>query len=278
MNEFMIDDSTNMLTKYTPFMAEGAVEQLFIPCFLRGKNVDSIAPYCFKDTEIKSLTVGNGVKRLEQNAFADSACYDVKLPCGMEISRACFAGSKLHEIMLPNDLTVLKTDTFLRCRNLESIDGTSCIKTISSRAFAYCEKIKKLQFTNLKSIGDSVFMGCSGLQSLTLGNGIQHLGKFLFYSCESLNDVTLIGSFSELEFETFLGARGIKRLTISTTADSLNIPPHCFDETSLEEITFLGDFEPIINVKSCLPKNILIKAAAGSPAMDLAHYFPVEAF
>lgn len=278
MNEFLIDESTHTLTKYDPSIKKGNADRLLIPHILRGKQVDSIAAGCFKDVDVKSLTIGDGIKKLESGAFESSHCYNVKLPNGIDIDKSCFMDSGLHEITLPNDLYCIKSDTFMRCKSLKKIDGGVSVRNIGNRAFAYCKKIKKIQFDHIKTVGDSAFIGCKGLHILTLGNEIQHLGKFIFYSCDNLKDVTLIGSFSELEFETFLGARGIKRLTLSTSAASLYIPPHCFDETSLEEITFLGDFEPIINEKSCLPKNILIKTAAGSPAMELSHYFPVEAF
>lgn len=278
MNEFLIDESTHTLTKYDPSIKKGNADRLLIPHILRGEQVDSIAAGCFKDVDVKSLTIGDGIKKLGSGAFESSRCYNVILPNGTDIDKSCFIDSGLREITLPNDLYCIKSDTFMRCKSLKKINGGVSVRNIGNRAFAYCKKIKKIQFDHIKTVGDSAFIGCKGLHTLTLGNEIQHLGKFIFYSCDNLKDVTLIGSFSELEFETFLGARGIKRLTLSTSAASLFIPPHCFDETSLEEITFLGDFEPIINEKSCLPKNILIKTAAGSPAMELSHYFPVEAF
>lgn len=278
MNEFLIDESTHALTKYDPSIKKGNADRLLIPHILRGKQVDSIAAGCFKDVDVKSLTIGDGIKKLESGAFESSHCYNVILPNGTDIDKSCFIDSGLREITLPNDLYCIKSDTFMRCKSLKKINGGVSVRNIGNRAFAYCKKIKKIQFDHIKSVGDSAFIGCKGLHTLTLGNEVQHLGKFIFYSCDNLKDVTLVGSFNELEFETFLGARGIKRLTLSTRAASLYIPPHCFDETSLEEITFLGDFEPVINEKSCLPKNILIKTAAGSPAMELSHYFPVEAF
>lgn len=86
----------------------------------------------------------------------------------------------------------------------------------------------------------------------------------------------MTGSFDKLNADTFLEAKGIKYLTLSTRADSLYIPPHCFDGTSLEEITFLGDFKPIIKERSFFPNNILIKAALGSPAVELGYYFPLQ--
>ena len=278
MNEFLIDETTHTMNKYNPSIKNGNTDRLLISHVFRGNQVDSIASGCFTDVQVKNLTIGDGIKKLEAGAFENSRCYDVKLPNGADIDKACFMDSRLHEITLPNDLCCIKADTFMRCKSLKKIDGGASVRNIGNRAFAYCKKLTNLQFDNIKSVGDSSFIGCKGLHTLTLGNEIQRLGKFIFYSCANLKDVTLIGSFNELEFETFLGAKGIKRLTLSTSADSLYIPPHCFDETSLEEITFLGDFEPIVNEKSCLPKNILVKAATDSPAMELSHYFPVEAF
>lgn len=277
MDDFMIDETTNTLTKYDPCITQGHVEYLLIPHFFRGKQIDSIAPYCFEGVQVESLTVGDGVQELKMRAFENSHCYNVNLPDGLEIKEHCFMNSRLREITLPNDITSIKPDTFVRCMNLVSIHGgSSSVKDIGDNAFAFCKKLSKLQFYNLRFIGDSVFIGCSGLNKIELGNNIQHLGKYLFYGCDNLTDITLTGSFDRLEAATFLDAKGLKHLTLSTSADSLYIPPHCFDDTSLEEITFLGDFEPIVKERSCFPKNILIRTASGSRAMNLGYYFPIK--
>ena len=41
----------------------------------------------------------------------------------------------------------------------------------------------------MTSIGDSAFSGCSGLTSITIGDGVTSIGYDAFYGCTDVNDV-----------------------------------------------------------------------------------------
>lgn len=277
MNDFIIDETTNTLMKYDFPFTNAHLGYLLVPHFYYGKHIDSIAPYCFDQVQIETLVVGDGIKELQFRAFERSHCYNVELPNSIKLNEYCFFDSRLQEITLPSDLTAIETSTFSRCMKLKFVKGYAAVKTIGDQAFSHCKQLRKLHFENLTSVDDAAFFGCTGLQEITLGNNLEHLGSHIFYGCDDLQDVTLKGSFDKLEADTFLEARGIKRLTLSTSADSLYIPPHCFDATDLEEITFLGDFKPIIKERSCLPDNVLIRTPFCSPAMELGYYYPLKA-
>lgn len=277
MNDFIIDETTNALVKYDFPFTNAHLGYLLVPHCYYGKHIDSIAPYCFGQVQIETLVIGEGIKELQFRAFEGSHCYNVELPKGIKMNEYCFFNSRLQEITLPSDLTTIKASTFSRCKKLRSIKDYAAIETIGYQAFAFCHQLKELHFESLTSVDDAAFFGCTGLRALTLGNNIEHLGRDIFYGCDDLQDVTLTGSFDKLEADTFVEARGIKRLTLSTSADSLYIPPHCFDGTCLEEITFLGEYKPIIKERSCLPDNVLIRTPLCSPAMELGYYYPLKA-
>ena len=217
MDDFIIDETTNTLTKYDFPFANAHLKHLLVPHYYYGKHIDSIAPYCFGQVQIETLVIGDGIKELQFRAFEGSHCYNVELPNGIKINEYCFSDSRLQEITLPSDLTAIEASTFLRCMKLKSVNNYAAIKTIDNQAFSHCKQLKELHFESLTSVDDAAFFGCTGLQALTLGNNIEHLGREIFYGCDNLQDVTLKGSFDKLEADTFLEARGIKRLILSTS-------------------------------------------------------------
>lgn len=191
MNDFIIDEMTNTLTEYNLSIPNAHLEYLLVPHYYNGKQIDSIAPYCFGSTHIGTLVIGEGIKELEIRAFEGSHCKNVELPEGIKISEYCFFDSQLQEITLPSNLTSIKMSTFVRCKKLTSIKNCASIKTIGDQSFAYCNQLKELHFESLTSFDDTAFIGCTGLQAITLGNNIEHLGKYIFYDCYNLQDVTL---------------------------------------------------------------------------------------
>lgn len=46
-------------------------------------------------------------------------------------------------------------------------------------------------------IGNSAFLGCSGLTSVTIGNSVTSIGKWAFDECSGLTDITYHGTMSQ---------------------------------------------------------------------------------
>lgn len=104
------------------------------------------------------------------------------------------------------------------------------------------------------------------------------LPRGIFDGCISLSSLKLEGSFDKLGSETFAGASELYSLELQTSADSLYIPPDCFCDTNLKEISLLGQFEPIVEKRSCFPDDILIRGYDHStPLTTLGYYFDFEA-
>jgi len=252
-------------------------EYVVIPHQHEGKQIDAIGPHCFDNALIKLLCIEEGVKTLEDRAFENARCYDVKCPRGLKIGKRCFANSLINQIFLPSDLTTIKDQTFLGCKELESIWAKTGVATIGYDAFANCEKLKDAHFQILKTIKDRAFMGCSHLENIELGHTVRQLGRLIFAGCSNLNSLEIMGEFDKIDARTFEGASSLKYLTLRSRSNELYIPPHCFDDTVLEEITLLGGFEPVIEHHSCLPENVLVKVPKGSKFLNnLAFYFNFE--
>lgn len=277
MAKLIIDEKTNTLVRFQTNKYWNHFDYVVVPHQHEGKQIDAIGPHCFNNCIIDLLCIEEGVKRLEDSAFEKASCFDIKCPKGLKIGKRCFANSQLRKILLPHDLTIIKDQTFLGCKELESIWARTGVATIGYDAFANCEKLKDAHFRILKTIKDKAFQGCSHLENIELGHTVRQLGKRIFAGCSNLNSLEIVGEYDKIDARTFEEANGIKSLTLYSNATELYIPPNCFDDTVLEEITLLGYCEPIIEHHSCLPENILVKVPKGSKFLNnLAFYFNFE--
>lgn len=144
-------------------------------------------------------------------------------------------------------------------------------------AFDGCENLKETYFRIVKSVKDYAFNSCVSLKTLDLGYRIDQLGTCLFNDCSSLENLKLMGSFDKFHFRTFEGANGLSALELQTSADSLYFPPDGFKDTCLKDISLIGDFEPIVEKRSCFPEDILIRGYDHQkPQQTLAYYFQFE--
>ena len=113
---------------------------------------------------------------------------------------------------------------FLNGIEMTNVSIPSDVDSICDFAFRGCSGITSLTISNsVKSIGKSSFEGCSGLISMSLGNGVTSLGNKAFYGCSGItsslslpNSVTTIGEYA------FAGCRSLPSLTIGDGLTSIS--------------------------------------------------------
>lgn len=109
------------------------------------------------------------------------------------------------ELTLPTTLRINNNDeeienigynTFQNCAELTEITIPSGVKTIGNFAFANCEKLSRVVFSEgsqLTSIGDNAFENCTSLTDLILPESITSIGNNAFENCTSLTEIVLPG-------------------------------------------------------------------------------------
>lgn len=82
------------------------------------------------------------------------------IPKGIKtIGKACFAGTNVEEVVLPEG-----------------------IETIDSDAFNFCTKLRKINFPEtLKVIGHGAFKGCFFLETVILPKTMKEISDYAFY-------------------------------------------------------------------------------------------------
>ena len=135
---------------------------------------DVIPQYVFYSCYLKEIKIPNSIVSIESDAF--SHC------------------SNMTAVTIPNSVTSIGNGAFASCRGLTSIVVESGNSTYDSRG--NCDAIIETASNTLisgckntvipnsvTSIGESAFLGCSGLTSVTIPNSVTSIGEDAFFGC-----------------------------------------------------------------------------------------------
>jgi len=143
----------------TTVIAGGALSNLNLDKLVIPGTVKNLSAYALAYTNIKNITIENGVEVIGNHAFEKSTSdspvvipdsvkvfgnysfnaskiSDVVLPQGLtEIPMYCFRESKIKNIVIPNNVTVIRKQAFYYCTALKNISLPSSITSIEADAF-----------------------------------------------------------------------------------------------------------------------------------------------
>ena len=178
---------------------------------------DVIGSYAFYGCSgLTSLTLPAGFTEIGYNAF--SGC------SGLKEVRFCINDN------LDTYLTKGHPYIDVRCgikyyinnKEITSIEIPSNVTTLGDCVFEGCSGLTSLTLpAGITSIGDEAFRGCSGLTSLTLPAGITSIGGFAFYGCSGLTSLTLPAGITSIGDEAFRGCSGLTSLTLPAGITSI---------------------------------------------------------
>ena len=144
-------------------------------------------------------------------------------------SYAFYFCSVLTSLTLPAGFTEIGINAFFGCDGLKEV--RFCINdnldTYLTKGHPYInvdcgikyyindKEITSIEIpSNVTTLGDCVFQGCSGLTSLTLPAGITEIGSYAFYHCSGLTSLTLPDGITEIGDDAFKGCSGLTSLTL----------------------------------------------------------------
>ena len=209
-----------------------------------GNSVTSIGDCAFRwCSSLTSVTIGNSVTSIGDYAFLDcSRLTSVTIPnsvtsIGNEAFRGCY---KLVEVINKGDLNITKGssnngDIAYYALNVQK-DGTSDIVNKDGYLFYTYDNVNWLLAyvganTDLTLPDDYngqnyriykyAFSGCSGLTSVTIGNGVTSIGDYAFMDCGGLTSVTIGNSVTSIDYGAFRGCSGLTSVTIPNSVTSI---------------------------------------------------------
>ena len=138
---------------------------------------------------------------------------------------------------------------------------------LGNYVFLGCSGLTSLTIpSGVTSIGIAAFQGCSGLTSLTIPSGVTSIGNYAFSGCRGLTSLTIPSGVTSIGKSAFLGCSGLTSLTIPSSVTSISDRAFygCSGLTSiyacLEKIPTLGS-----NVfTGCDAKNCILYVPTGT--------------
>jgi hypothetical protein len=84
--------------------------------------VTTIGEEAFKDNQLTSLTVGNGVTTIKKEAFANNQLASVSMPDSVtSVGERALSNNPLTSVVIPNSIGSLHKNVFSGVRNLNKI-------------------------------------------------------------------------------------------------------------------------------------------------------------
>ncbi len=152
------------------------------------EEVKSIRSYAFSDSKnIRSVTVNEGVTKIEDFTFAYSY---------------------IQRVTLPTSVVSLGDNSFCNCMYLYDIYIPGAVKTIGTNAFQYCENLPLIELpSSVESIGSNAFSECKRLKRITLPESLTTIGQQAFKNCVTLENVVFPNKLERIESEAFSGCK-----------------------------------------------------------------------
>ena len=230
--------------------------------------------YC---SALSSITLPEGLTAITSSLFSNcSSLTSINIPTG--VTRldygAFYDCRKLVEINIPEGVTTIQSDVFVRTA-ITSVTLPSSLKTIGGYAFGECNQLRETHYagdiaawcgiyfedgssnpicqsrnlfingqkitdlvipSTVTTIGQYAFYSCSSLNSVTISEGVKYIGTRAFASCTNLASITLPTSIMSIGGSTFemsgiMGPMaGDYRLDFNIAANS--IEDYCNSETN----------------------------------------------
>ena len=217
-------------------------------------------------TLIKALDnaeIISGVKILGNNSFEYVYADTIVVPDSVEKINQAFSDANIKNIILPDIFEKIDSCAFSGNELLESVTLGDSIKEIGSGAFSNCISLKTIKLPdNLVKI-DSIFEGCTNLETVTMGNLVTIIDDYSFENCKSLKSITLSNTLETIGDSAFMGCESLQEINLPSSLKTIDYG--AFYETGLKSIiipdsvTYLGDdaFYKCANLTSvALSKNI----------------------
>ena len=202
---------------------------------------------------LESVTFGNGLQTIGANALRDLPRLKTIVfgasPVIETIGANAFSGTAIAEITIPATVEEIGASAFEDCARLANVSfaAGSALETIGARAFAETaitaisipgsvntigasalssSRLKTVVFaadSELATINEGTFAGCTNLESITFGAGLETIGDNSFKNLTKLKTVDL-GESTSVETigrNAFAGATALTSISIPASVVSL---------------------------------------------------------
>ena len=190
----------------------GTSANVIIPSYYKGYNVTSIGSSAFYNCNgLTSIIIPDSVTSIASGAFRYcSGLTNMTLPF---VGASKTASNRYDQVF---------GYIFGYIINNSSVPGAT-LQYYSSPEYYYYyipSSIKSVTITG-GEIPYHAFYNCSGLTSVTIGNGVTSIGSYAFYDCTGLTSITIPDSVTSIGSDAFSGCSGLTSVTIPNSVTSI---------------------------------------------------------
>ena len=174
--------------------------------------------------ELTSLTLPAGITWIEFSAFDGcSGLKEVRFCINDNLDTYLTKGQTPWSVLMGKQPTVANPYKKVNCgikyyindKEITSIEIPSNVTTLSNYVFQGCSGLTSLTLpAGITEIGDYAFESCIGLTSLTLPAGITKIGDYAFDGCSGLTSLNLPAGITKIGDGAFRGCSGLTSIYV----------------------------------------------------------------
>lgn len=256
------------LPKNLNYIGEAAFGRCVFDDLVIPDSVNKIDKFAFGNSTINSFVIGDGLKTVKMDAFSNATINKVYVSslsvwCDIEFetqrSNPLFppefsdhtvkffvGGELLTDLVIPEDITVVKQYAFDHCTSLKSVIIPDHVTKIGDYAFANCPNVESVKMgSGVKSLGVHSFSYCTSLTDLTLSQSLEAIPCAFIY-CRSLEFVDIPDSVKLIEREAFFRCTSLRTLVLGHGLEEIGIA--AFGECPLDNIYYVGTGDELAEV------------------------------
>ena len=207
------DENTNLtsitLNEDLETIGDDAFQYSSIPSLHLPAKVQSVGhDFHFKATNLAEFTVDeNNPYLCAENSLLMST--DKKMVWGFPVANPA------TELILPDEVEIVKTDAVNRCKKLLRIVINDNCKTIEDYAFDNCTSCTELVIgKGVETIGYRSFRSLSSMTSLTMPEELKEIGEYAFHNCAALTELKLPDKLERINHWAFNNCISLKTVEL----------------------------------------------------------------
>ena len=226
------DDSCFIINDYNTITGYTCTDtDVIIPSEISGKTITEIGWYAFREKQLTSVKIPEGVTTIAYGAFYGNQLTSIEIPSSViNIDENAFYLNQLESLVIPDSVITIGRFAF-QDNQLESVKISNNIKDLSEGVFISNHLIDVVIPDSVTSIGRNAFSS-NQLTNVIIGDNVVNIGMDAFRN-NQLTTLKVPSSVTTIEEEAFM----LNQLATVTLQNGVeNIKQQAFSNNQLASI------------------------------------------